>query len=191
MIIYHYHPETGAYLGEGQADPSPLEEGKYLVPANATTLAPPECGAEQYPAFIVDHWSVIDVTAPVIPQEMPHTLEVAAEIKLAALAARRYEVETGGITIGGAEIKTDRESQAQLNSAFTCLQAGLIADTPWKAVNGWVTVTLAEIQPIAQAVAAHVRDCFATEKAHADVIAALSTVSEVEAYGITTGWPGA
>ncbi len=109
--------------------------------------------------------------------------------KLADLAAKRFAVETAGTTVGGSIIKTDRESQAQLNSALTALQGGMIPDTPWKAANGWAVVTLAQIQPIAQAVATRVRACFAQEKVHSDAINALTTIDAIKAYDITTGWP--
>lgn len=109
---------------------------------------------------------------------------------LGKVAAQRWQVETGGILIGGTPIATDRESQAQLTSACTSLKGGLIADTPWKAADGSFTmVTLAEIEPVAQAVAAHVRACFAAEQAHAEAIDALQTQAELDAYDINTGWP--
>lgn len=41
MLIYHYHSETGAFLGQGEADKNPRERGKFIVPAFATTLPPP------------------------------------------------------------------------------------------------------------------------------------------------------
>lgn len=112
------------------------------------------------------------------------------ESLLADVAAKRWEVETGGINISGAPIKTDRESQAQLTSAYTSLSGGLIVDTPWKATDGSFTlVTLAEIEPIAQAVAAHVRACFAAEQAHSEAINGLDEQAELDAYDIATGWP--
>lgn len=42
MKIYHYAPTNGAYLGEGEADESPLEPGVFLVPAFATDSPPPD-----------------------------------------------------------------------------------------------------------------------------------------------------
>jgi hypothetical protein len=36
MIVYSYHPITKIYVGSEQADPSPLELGKWLIPANST-----------------------------------------------------------------------------------------------------------------------------------------------------------
>jgi len=104
---------------------------------------------------------------------------------LAALAAYRFEFETGGLELaGGLRILTDRESQAQLSSAFVTLQSDLVPDTDWKAANGWEVVTLEQITPIAKAVAAHVRGCFRGERTVQTAIMAASTMAEIEAIDI-------
>lgn len=109
---------------------------------------------------------------------------------LAEIAAKRWEVETGGITVAASQIKTDRASQSQLNIAYTSLKSGLIADTRWKDADGLFTnVTLAELEPIAKAVATHVRACFAAEESHNDAITLLKTQAELDAYDINAGWP--
>lgn len=36
MIVYSYDPITKIYVGAESADPSPLEPGKWLIPANST-----------------------------------------------------------------------------------------------------------------------------------------------------------
>lgn len=108
----------------------------------------------------------------------------------AEIAAKRWEVETGGITVAGVPIKTDRESQSQLTGVYAMLKGGLISDTQWKAMDGsFAPLTLAEFEPVAQAVAAHVRACFAAEKAHSEAISAMMTQDELDAYSIEEGWP--
>lgn len=60
MEIYHYHPMTGEYLGNGVADESPLEPGVFLVPQYATSSAPTTSPqAYQSLVFSNNSWYVV------------------------------------------------------------------------------------------------------------------------------------
>ncbi|WP_395593057.1 DUF4376 domain-containing protein (plasmid) [Pseudomonas sp. B26140] len=111
---------------------------------------------------------------------------------LNALAAHRFEFETAGLDIGGGiQIKTDRESQGQIANAFVSLNFDLIPDTPFKAVEGWSTVTKAQILPIAKATAAHTRACFSGEKAVQDLIGAAKSADDIAAISIEQAFSAA
>lgn len=95
----------------------------------------------------------------------PPSLDYLRDQLKSALAAHRFELETGGVELpDGSRILTDRESQAQLTSAFQTLTQPFVEEIEWKAAGGWVTVTEAELRPIAQAVAQHVQACFKAER---------------------------
>jgi hypothetical protein len=156
--------------------------------------------ADQAPAYHragATTYVIDDVAGTVteVVELIPLDKAAVAAARKVELAAYRYNKETGGIVVGGAEIKTDRESQSQLNGAYTSLKNSLIPDTPWKAAGGvWVPVTLMELEPIATAVAAHVRACFKAERSHAEAMDAIvadpnGTVDDLAAYDYTTGWP--
>jgi hypothetical protein len=51
MKIYLFNPETGVYLGEDFADEVPMERGAFVLPPDATTIAPPRVEPEQIPVF--------------------------------------------------------------------------------------------------------------------------------------------
>lgn len=51
MKIYLFNPETGVYLGEDFADEAPMEPGTFVVPPDATTIAPPTVERDQVLVF--------------------------------------------------------------------------------------------------------------------------------------------
>lgn len=57
MIIYHYHPETGEYLGTSTADPNPLSQGSFLIPAYAVRSAPPAMKAGHALVYAAKKWT--------------------------------------------------------------------------------------------------------------------------------------
>lgn len=101
---------------------------------------------------------------------------------LGRLADYRFGVETGGLTLpDGSRILTDRESQAQLSSAYQSLSQPFVDSIDWKAAGGWVTVTETELRPIAQAVAQHVQGCFTAERRVSETIAGATTAEALVA----------
>lgn len=117
------------------------------------------------------------------------TLSDALVSKLAALAAKRYEVETGGITVDGVAVATDRDSQALLTGAWCRCRQAAGTTVNWKGTNGWTQLDADAIESLAAAVSDHVEACFTAEKTHSEAISALATVAAVDAYDFSTGWP--
>lgn len=137
----------------------------------------------------VHAWKVVSVV-PVETDARDKFLADGKAALKAQAAAARYDKETGGLALpNGTTIRTDRESQAQLSAAYNSLKNGLIQSTPWKAGEGvWVPVTLVEIEPIAQAVANHVANCFAAERSHCEAIDLIDTVEALADYDTSSGW---
>lgn len=57
--IYHAHPATGEYLGEGEARLDPLDDTFLLIPAHATQDKPPEAGARQAAVWSGSEWTLM------------------------------------------------------------------------------------------------------------------------------------
>jgi hypothetical protein len=85
MKIYNYHPETLNFVGESMPDKNPLEPGKYLIPAHATTTAPPEPQTGKVIKFIAGNWEFHDIPAPPAAAKPPtpgelRKMEINAQI---------------------------------------------------------------------------------------------------------------
>ena len=105
-------------------------------------------------------------------------------VLLQRLAEYRLQVETSGLDTGAAQVKTDRESQGLITQAFVSLTSDLVPNVDFKAVSGWVSITKSQIVPIAKAVAAHSRACFAGERVVDELVRAAKAVADIETIDI-------
>lgn len=136
-------------------------------------------------------WAV-DAVARTATQTWTVSAKALATVKTdrkAALAAYRYQRETAGITVGGAAIRTDAESQAKITGAHALVTAAPQTVIDWKGAAGWVQLDAATMTAIALAVGAHVQACYSAERTHAEAIDACATAEAAGTYDFTTGWP--
>lgn len=64
MKIYNYSQLNGVYIGSEQADESPLEPGVFLIPANATTIAPPDAPLGMQAVWEGEKWGLQQIPEP-------------------------------------------------------------------------------------------------------------------------------
>ena len=108
---------------------------------------------------------------------------------LQAVSAKRWAVETGGLTLpGGATVGTTIDDQNRITSVIANAQLAGVASVDFKAQSDWVTLSLTHMQGIAAAIALHVQACFSAERAHHEAINAASD-AELYGYDINAGWP--
>ena len=151
----------------------------------------PECGLyeklEQLDPIIIDNkyyrnYSIISII-PTKEPELDMFIFTEKNKYKQEVANRRYNREIAGIKLPNDQIiRTDRESQSQLNGAYTGLKNNFITSTWWKTENGWALVTLEDIEPIAIMVADYVRGCFEIEKMHNDWINEITNIDQLLDY---------
>lgn len=125
--------------------------GFYVLRQADGAIIPPDPENRDYQAFMV--WAQTN-TPNSVPG--PDLYEVAA--------AARYNAETGGITVGGQLILTDRQSQALINGAVVLCGQNPATEIVFKTYpNAFVTLDAAQITAIGVAVGSHVQACFARE----------------------------
>ncbi|MCM8738276.1 DUF4376 domain-containing protein [Azospirillum sp. A1-3] len=122
-------------------------------------------------------------------EELAARLTVAKAERKAAATAKRWEVEVAGTIVNGIPVATDDRSKTLILGKRAQAQADPDMTFRWKAVNGWVELSGAQIIAIADAVADHVQACFDREGELHDAIDAAKDAAAVLAVDITAGWP--
>lgn len=185
MKIWNYDGATGELVGTSEADPNPLTQGAWLIPARATAVDPGTPPSGHAAVFSGGSWSNVEdhrgtpvydaqgnssviVELGPIPSGMsitqPPPLPPTVDELLEYSAGARYAKEVGGITLDGAPIATDRDSRGMITGAYNSAQRDSSWTTVWKATGGtFVTLTAAQVISMAIVVAGYVESCFAAE----------------------------
>lgn len=133
----------------------------------------------------VQNWTVRNWTA----DECAAALASSKTKRKDEATSLRFGKETAGIVVNGASVMTDRESQALITGAKSFSDVNPAAMIDWKTVDGWAQIDRTMLISIALAVGAHVQQCFSNERTHHEAIDALTSISDVDSYDITIGWP--
>ncbi|MGO3564482.1 DUF4376 domain-containing protein [Pseudomonas helleri] len=140
------------------------------APVSWVLSPPPELGAGEY-ALWSGRWSVTSVPpAPDWP---------------ALIATRRWQVETGGTTVAGVQVNTERDSQALLTGAAFAATLDPAYHIKWKAATGFVDLTGEQVIGLASQARAFVQACFNREAVLLGAVADGSITAEM----LEEGWP--
>lgn len=93
---------TGFYIGPVNADRSPLEPSKFLIPGGAVTSAPPTLSEGQRARWAGDAWEVVEPE----PQPEPEPEPTAAEL----LTAERDRMQCSPLQMRRALRMTERKA---------------------------------------------------------------------------------
>lgn len=109
------------------------------------------------------------------------TFSQQKDVTRAEIAHARWAAETGGITLQGMTIRTDRESQGLITGAALKAIQDAEYSCSWKTDGGFVQLSAPQVLAIADAVRAHVQACFDHERALLAIIDAAGTLEDLEA----------
>ncbi|RYF02379.1 MAG: DUF4376 domain-containing protein [Comamonadaceae bacterium] len=152
---------------------------------NANTQRVVEAAPAEQGGVWSQRWTVVALTAA----EKAAALETEKARLLEAATAKRWAVETGGVTFpDGTRIGTTLDDQNRITTVIANAQLAGVSTVNFKAATGWITLTLTELQGIAAAIALHVQECFTVERGHHEAIEAL-TLAQARAYDVGQGWP--
>lgn len=108
----------------------------------------------------------------------------------AAIRARRWEVEVGGVVVNDAPIRTDETSQAKIAGAISLFDKDPTLSTiDWEAAPGiWVALDKTTVEAIGVAVGRHVQAAFSQARALGEAVESAGTHAALDAIDITEGW---
>jgi hypothetical protein len=192
MDIYHYHPSTQQYLGFGSADPDPLEPGNWLIPAHATTIAPPEAllGFNRY--FTGTAWEYRVVEPEDTPEVQPdRTLAEAKALKREELNAERDSHEAAGFMFGEHLLDSNERSVLRITVASMTARLAVEQGQPYSiewttAENYKITLTGEQVMSLPYYLALNAQALHDKCGSLKALVEAATTVEEVEAINWDT-----
>lgn len=187
----YFNSASGKHIAPGQ----PFSINGKQYPANwlsiaseadiiATGLVPVVEVGQRGDERFYDNAEVM-VASEILVTATPKPIEQIKAILAEAVATSRYELETGGIVVGGMSIRTDRESQSMIASALQIVSRNPAAVIDWKGAAGWAQIDKAAVEAVADAVGSHVQACFSAERAKQEALNGLTTLPQLIAFDPT------
>jgi len=170
-MIFYLWDEQGLYVGDQAVD----ETG--ALPLRSTPTKPMKLSGTQVARWTGSGWEKLAAAPEAEPAPAPDWP--------ALIAARRWQVETGGTTVEGIQVNTERDSQALLTGAAFAASLDPAYQIKWKAATGFVDLTGEQILGIASQVRAFVQACFNREAELLGAVADGSITAEI----LEEGWP--
>lgn len=174
MIPVYLWSENGIYIGHVE-----VEETE-TMPERSTPTKPPKLTGSQVAIWTGDGWERM-AESPVISEQ----LQVPGPDWFALIAARRYESEVSGITLGGIPVATDDRSKLLISGAAQRAAREPGYTLRWKTYEGFIDLSAEQVQAMADAVADHVQACFNREAELQSAVADGSITAEM----LEQGWP--
>lgn len=192
-LAYPLTPADIRAANQGVIFPEPFEPCEGYAPVHWGTA--PACNPnthkvlEAAPLRDGGAWVQAFDVVPLTAAEKTAALATVRAQLVEAATAKRWEVETGGVTFpDGTRVGSTTEDQNRITTVIANAQHAGVTSVDFKAASGWLTLSLAELQGIAAAIALHVQDCFSAERDHHEAIASL-TLAQAREYDVDTGWP--
>lgn len=91
MNIYNYDPIDGQFISKSIADESPLEKGAHLIPAHATTIAPPAFDSQKETCVFGNNTWIVSEKQTTPEPEPESTDYTEQNMQSLWQAATRYE----------------------------------------------------------------------------------------------------
>ena len=177
-------------------DPNSVPDSGYagycpVYPSDVPTNNATGAWADGAPTFNsqLQRWESTWTLVPYSSDELAGRLELLKESKKQKLAEHRFNIETKSISVNGILIRTDRESQSQLQCTVAAIQQGFSSTISWKGENGWLDLDASQISALVPIVIYYVQTCFANERAICLLIDAATSAEELDAISFDTGWP--
>ena len=171
MTTFYFWDAAGLYVGTKEAD----EDGP--LPERSTPTKPMKLTGSQVARWTGSGWEKLAAAPEAEPALAPDWP--------ALIAARRWQVETGGTTVEGIQVNTDRDSQALMTGAAFAASLDPEYQIKWKAATGFVDLSAQQIIGVASAVRAFVQACFNREAELLDAVVDGSITAEM----LEEGWP--
>ena len=122
ITVYAYDPTAKEYRGTAKAYEDPKHPGRYLIPAFATEIEPPEPGENQRVVWDGQAWQLENIPGPELdPKPTEEELRQQEVWQLEGCLSERYSAHSKLLATGAPQTEID-ECRAEIQMILDALE---------------------------------------------------------------------